>query len=421
MTRVASRRTRADAESRSGGMSPEASTLTPEMRLLVCCARRELPAAERARLHELVRSGVDWSRLAKVAGQHKMLPLAWWHLRAERTELPRATAIALEGAFVTNMGYMLRLSAELLQLNELFASHGVTMVPYKGPALGAQVYGNLALRQAGDLDLVVRRADVSRARALLLARGYQPRHALSRGGAEFMSRSRYGQEFDHPQGISVELHWAFTNGDVALSLALEDLAPRLGTVQIGGGSVAAFGVDDLLLLLCVHGCKHRWDCLEWICGVAEVIRSGSEIDWETLVARAGALGVRRMLLLGVLLARELLDAPVPESILRLARSDGVVPRLAATVPALLCSNGVTSEAAGTLSSDLFRLQLRERARDRVRFLWYRMTTPSRPESWLAVPVGKHWVPVHGFVRPFRVAVKMCSALRRGDRVARMRA
>jgi len=398
------------------------SVLPAELQLLVCCARRELTAADRLQLRELIREGIDWERLIESAARHKMLPLTWWHLRSESAAIPEAAVSALQVAFMTNMGQMLRLSAELLQLNALFASQGIVMVPYKGPALGAQLYRNLALRQGGDLDLVVARRDVSRARDLLLTRGYRPRHVLSRGGAEFMSRSRYSQEFDHPHGMSVELHWAFTNGDVALPLALEDLVPALGTVQIGGGAVAAFARDDLLLLLCVHGCKHRWNCVEWICGVAELIRGDAEsIDWPALIARASALGVRRMLLLGALLANDLLGAAAPPSVLRLARSDAAVPRLAASVPALLCEESARTESVGGLSADLFRFQLRERARDRVRFMWYRMTTPSRPESWLAVPLGKHWVPVHGFVRPLRVAVKVLSTVRRSHDDARARA
>jgi hypothetical protein len=295
------------------------------------------------------------------------------------------------------------------------------MVPYKGPALAALLYGNVALRQAGDLDIVVRRSEVDRARALLQARGYRPRHALDRGGEAFMLRSRYSEELERPDGPSVELHWGFTNGDVGLALDLDSLAPRLRAATLGGGGVPVFCPEDLLLLLCIHGGKHRWDRLEWVCGVAELLRAeGAGLDWSALLERSAALGVRRMLLLGVLLALDLLEAPVPDAIVRHARSDAAVPRLAREVPALLALEAVDGDETGSFATDLFRLQLRERPRDRLRFIWYRLTTPSRPERWSAVSLGTRWLPLHGFVRPFQLASKLLPALRRHRLAARAR-
>lgn len=373
-----------------------------------------------ARIRELLRSDLDWERLLMLATRHRMLPLLWWHLKTEKQALPEPCVELLQRAFLANATQMLRLSAELLELSRLFAGRGIAMVPYKGPALGAYLYENVALRHAGDLDLLVRRADVGRARAILLDRGYRPRHALSRGGEQFMLRSRYSEELDRVDGLSVELHWAFTNGDVRLPLDLDVLAPRLRTMQLGGGVLPMFGREDLLVILCVHGSKHRWDRLEWLCGIAELLRAHAlDLDWRVVVDRAGALGVRRMLLLGVLLAHDLLGASVPELFLQLARSDGTVSRLAAEVPKLFVSDAV-AEDASSLATDLFRLRLRERPRDRLRFIWYRLTTPSRPESWSAISVGRHSLPLHSLLRPFRIFARLVPALRQHLRTTRVR-
>lgn len=408
-------------------LSPSARYMTmsslsggdPEMQLLLCCAHRELGSADRERLDTILRSGPDWERLAALTRRHRMLPLAWQHLQLEG--VPPATAAWFGHAFVMNAGAMLHLSGELLQIVQLFKQHGIVAVPYKGPALGAHLYGNVALRQAGDLDILVKRDDVMRARALLIERGYAPRHDLTRGGAGFMRQSRYSEEFHRKNGLQVELHWAFTNGDIALPLDLEALEPRLATMKLGGHEVPVFDREDLLLILCVHGCKHRWDHLEWICGVAELLRtSAGVLDWDALVRRSSSLGIRRMLLLGVLVAHELLDAPVPPSILALARADRAVFSLAAEVPTLLVNESVTGGSAAGLSTDIFRFRLRERHRDRIRFLWYRATTPSRPESWSAVAVGRRWLPLHGVLRPFRVMGRILPAFLQHRSAARRR-
>lgn len=388
-----------------------------EMRILRCCARRELSPEQSDELRSLLADVIDWGGLFELAGRHKMLPLLWWHVKQHAALVEPAWAARLQWQFQQNASRMLRLTAELLRLIELFDSHGVLAVAYKGPALGAYLYGSLALRQSGDLDLLVRRQDVARARALLLESGYRPRRALSEGGTEFMRRSRYAEEFDR-DGVHLELHWAFTNGDVDLALDLDELAPRLFQVSLGPRTIPIFGVADHLLILCVHGSKHRWDRIEWLCGVAELLRAhGTEIAWDVVHDRARRLGVDRMLLLGVLLAHELLDAPVPPPTLERARGVGAVVELAGLVPALFTAPPVDVEQGSSLETDLFRLRLRERPRDRLRFVWYRLTTPSRPESWSAVGIGGLWLPVHGFLRPLRLLSKLPAAIGRHRRAA----
>jgi len=382
-----------------------AECFSPELQVLVCCARRTMRPDDRDRLRALVGGPLDFDRLLAVAVRHGMLPLLWSHLGAQRSAVPPQAAREIEAAFMRNAGRMLLLTRELLALIDALRAKGVLVVPYKGPALGAQLYGSLALRQGGDLDIVVRPHDVQQARDVLLRRGYRVRHALSPAGREFMTRSRYGEEFDHPDGPSVELHWAFTNGDVALPLRLDDVAGRLESVRVGASEVAAFALADLLVILCVHGAKHRWNRLELIAAVAELMRGAADLNWNAVLRNAARLGVRRMLLLGVVVAHDLLNAPVPERVMRIARADRAVARLAARVPQSL-TREATDDGRGGLESNLFQFQLRERGRDRVRFVWYRLTTPSRPESWRAVRLGSIVVPLHGIALPFRVLRKL---------------
>jgi hypothetical protein len=92
-----------------------------------------------------------------------------------------------------------------------------------------------------------------------------------------------------------------------------------------------------------------------------------------------------------------LDRPVAESRHRVSRV------LAA--PAL-------ARERGSLPTDLFRYGLRERWRDRARFLLYRLTTPSQPEHWRVVRLGPLTFATHGILRPFRVMRKLAWMLGR---------
>ena len=239
--------------------------VSPEFEVLLQCGRAGSPAERAERVEALVRNGLDWGRLLRLGEWHRMLPLLFWNLhRGPRGALPDGMMTVLHRFFVENAAAMLRLSGDLRGILSLFASRGVAVMAYKGPALAVQLYGNVALRHAGDLDLVVRPDEVLPARDLLLRLGYRSRHSPSPARLAFMLKSRYGEIFDRAAGQTVELRWGFTNGDVPFPINVGELLRRQRQVGLGGGTVGTLDDFDLLLVLCVHGAKHYWNRLEWI-------------------------------------------------------------------------------------------------------------------------------------------------------------
>jgi hypothetical protein len=145
--------------------------------------------------------------------------------------------------------------------------------------------------------------------------------------------------------------------------------------------------EDLLLLLCVHGSRHYWSQLNWICDIAELLRARPGIDWGGLLARAGAAGGVRMLLLGLLLAAEVLEVPLPPEVARQARSDWVVRELAAQVRGWLFRELADEKDEGGPPSEVlfhsFLLRVRERARDRWCYSRHMVWSPkARRARWL---------------------------------------
>jgi hypothetical protein len=379
--------------------------------ILLACGRRDMSSSQRARLHQLAGDpALDWNKLLTDAARHGLIPLLAHHLRSSDVVCPRTFSESLGTLEAATARRALRMTGELFGLLGSLRSAAVTAIPYKGPVLAMQLYGSAALRWCADLDLLVSRDQVEAARAVLIGLGYTAQHVVD-DGAGFLLRSRYSEQFTHPHRTEVELHWAFTNGDIAFRLGLEQLRARLQSIRLGGMDVAVLGREDLLLVLCVHGAKHRWERAEWLCCVAELVRQAPDLDWTALTGRATSLGVRRMLLLGLLLAHDVLEAPVPDNMLNLARRDRTVIRLAAEVPQILLAPPLPPGAL-SLPVDRCRYDLRERWRDRLRFGLYRVTTPSRPEEWRFVSLLGRRFPVHWIRRPFRLAAKGIPALLR---------
>jgi hypothetical protein len=346
-----------------------------------------------------------------------MLPLLYCTLtRADghdsNVEVPSETIDALRAAYVRNVGRVLRMTWDLLAILDKMEEAGVMVVPYKGPVLSSRLYGHLGLRPSVDLDVVVKKDDLQSARTILMELGYTPSVLLAGANHDFQVESRYSERFDRPNSI-VELHWAFTNKDVAFPLTLNDMSSRLTTHLVAGRKVPVFDLEDTLLVLCVHGAKHGWAHMEWICGIAELLHWEDEISWSDLLTRASETKSLRRLLLGLCLAHDLFRAPLPEDVKVRIREDGKVSALAAIVTSSLFDRDTGEEnlhTFGTLEHDLFHFRLGDRFHDSIRYLTYRMTTPSRPERWSTIPIGTHSIKLHSFTRPFAVLIKLLPAI-----------
>ncbi len=337
----------------------------PEDELLLCCARTALDTESAERIRALLRENIDWSTLLQTALWHGVMPLLHRSLHTTCPDaVPKPFLEQLRGCFYANAGHNTLLRTELLRLLQLLESHGIPTLPYKGAVLAVSAHGNLALRQFGDLDILTRKQDILRARDLLVSQGYRSMSPLSATRSAAFQRARRVYELLSQDGqIAVELHWAVTSWTFFFPLDPARLWERLETVSLGDTTVRSLAPQDLLLILCVHGAKHHWSKLVWVCDVAELLRAHPVLAWTSLLAQAKKLGARRMLCLGLLLAHELLGSALPKEVWNQIQADPIVPWLAAQVRRRLFTEPHGSLLA--LDHPAFYFRLRERLRDRV--------------------------------------------------------
>jgi hypothetical protein len=393
---------------------PAVSGLRPEARLLLCCARTSLSPALAGQLGELVRAGLDWPRLLRLAQDHGTAPLLYWHLnRVAPDAVPAPTRDAFREWFYDNARHNLLLTGELLRLLSLFTAHGVRALPFKGPTLAAFAYGNLALRQFLDLDLLVAPADLRRARELLAAEGYRSGLPLAPAREEdYLATIGQMPFVREGRTCMVELHARIAPRDFHFPLGLGRLWPRLRPVSLNGRDVLALAGEDLLLVLCMHGAKHLWSCLGWVCDVAELLRVHPGMDWPAVAAQARLVRCERILGLGLLLAHDLLQGPVPEELVRQARSVAAVRGLAAEVRRRLFR-----ESDGRLEglhNAIFQLRARERLGDGLRYALSLALTPTVAD-WTGFPLPAGLSFLYPLLRPARLAGKYGRRLLRRDR------
>jgi hypothetical protein len=357
-----------------GGLGLGASVNTPaaytrpEVELLFCCARTCVDPITAKRIRGLLREHIDWSYLLQTAFRWRVRPLLYRNLNAVYPEgVPEVILAQLRDHFRANARRNLFLVGELLKILRLFEMQGIPAISFKGPVLAASLYSDLALRECGDLDFLVRKRDIMRARSLLISEGYRSTEGLTDAQEVACLKSPLDYHLGYDDGnVDVELHWRVTPSYFAFPFDVDCLSEDLESTSLAGTTIRQISPQPLLLVLCVHGAKHHWERLSWICDIAELVRVHAELDWGQVLAQAGRLGCKRMVLLGLLLAHTLLGADLPQRVWSEIQADPVVEPLAIQMRGPLLSEDGGSY--GGTEWHTYHLRIKERWRDRILYL-----------------------------------------------------
>jgi hypothetical protein len=379
-------------------------TLPPEIELLLDCSRTD-PDPERAiRTQMLVEGGTDWNFLLRMAQAHLVMPLLYRQLRIACPDLvPRNTLRLLHDHYKANARRNLYLTGELARILHAMDGNGIVAIPFKGPTLTSLAYGDLSLREFKDLDVLVQRKHVSKAREIMGCLGYHLENRLFDVEKEAYLHSRYELPFVRRDGnVLVELAWEILPKYLSFPVADMAIWENLHEPEEHDNGFRTLRAEDTLLLVCVHGAKHIWHRLAWICDVAELVRNHQGLEWQTLMEQAKSLGGLRMLFLGLLLAEELLGAGVPEEVLDKAKADSVVRRFTEELKLRFIQG--PQQPPGLLSSSLFQVRMRERTKDRMKF-WLGLAMTTTPEDRTTLPLVGSLLPIHRLLRPIRLVAK----------------
>ncbi|MCF2148222.1 nucleotidyltransferase family protein [Desmonostoc muscorum LEGE 12446] len=281
----------------------------PEIELLLCCTRTHIDPETAERINTILQQEIDWTYLMEIAAYHGTIPLLYQSLKTTGKEaIPKTVLTQLQNHYHTNASRNLFLSHELLNILKLFAAHEIQAIPFKGLVLAISIYGNLAMRQFSDLDILVRQQDIVKAQELLIAQKYQ------------LEADYYGwqQTFVHSQKpeIVVDLHCELTPlSYFPFKLPdFETLWQRRRSLTLKGESIIDLSSNDLLIILAVQvarGVNEGRESLAQICDLAELLRIQKPLDWEQLLQQVNSLELERPFFISLLIVNTLLNTPLP--------------------------------------------------------------------------------------------------------------
>jgi Uncharacterised nucleotidyltransferase len=379
------------------------NTPRPELRMLLYCARTCLQAQEASQIKSLIEKDIEWTYLVQIARTHRVMPLLYRTLHSTcRDAVPKEILEQLRDHFYANAGRNLFLTKKLLKLLHLFEAHKIPAIPYKGPALAASIYGNLALREFGDLDILVHERDYQHAQHLLIGQGFR-----------LTIEHEWEKEFVDGSGrVAVDLHRRIAPREFPSPLSFDYLSKRIQSATLVGTIVPNLSPQDTLLMLSVQVTKDHYLQLAKICETSEFLRVHLSLNWARTLTEAKRLGAQRKILFALCLTRHLLGMALPREVVRELKVHKGVHELVEHASRQLFHRS-DNTVRDQLSSQRFRWLIRERLRDKLYPYYLRylhdVITPNELDRRL-LPLSRRLSFFYYFIRPARLVAKYTGLL-----------
>jgi len=382
--------------------------LTLEQKLLLAC----LSATPKPdQLSPLIKPDMLWDELLRLGEHHAVLPLIYQALKNIPDPLVPAPILnRLQRTFVALTLRNLQMQKELHRVIDLLTEEQIAVIPFKGPTLAEEAYGDIAMRSFVDLDLLVPADQAQVAVQVLLNQGYWTDFELPQARWAGLQRvDNHLPLYHSEQNWGVEIHWQLFH---PMYVQPFDLSAHWFDLQGGSdlqGSNTPEGAregrlerEETLVMLCTHGTKHFWAQLKWLVDIDRLLTNGSEISWVKVLSLASGSGSLRSLLLGLELSHRLFGTPLCDEVMAMISGDSSIHPLAENVIVKLFPDD--PERKQYLQEYLFYLKSRDSLADQVVQVVRWLLWPRRAD-WEVFRLGDWWHALYYVERPVRIFVK----------------
>ncbi len=356
---------------------------------------------------EILKKGIDWKKLREIVLYHKVLPILYKQLKKMDDSLvPQEEMAEMTSLYKNNALHNLRNAQILHRVIRLLSENGIDVIPFKGPALAIQTYGDLSLRNFSDLDFLIHTEDFNRIYEVLTAAGFCSSFPLTKGMKQYWMLFRRNFMFSDGPTI-IDFHHQITQGPRRISLKEKTWQNRC-TVELLSLKIQVLSPEHSLLCLCIHATKDRWGILRIMADIAHLISRHPGLNWRTMVSDAKEIGCLRMLCVGLQLSRQVcgLKLKLPDRILELIRKNRKARKLASKYLHQLLIIERTGKT-GKLYETFALINSMDSFGPRIKYLGYFAFTPT-PLDWKFIKLPEFLYPLYHLVRPFRLLFKLVS-------------
>lgn len=380
-------------------MTPKNSS--PEMSLLILCAKLSHSDNDIHAIKTLYNSLSTYKKLLSLAYTHAMLPKLYIILHKY---MGQTSAVAnLKPYYMDNIQKTMLMSAQLIKLVQLLQSHDIPTLSFKGPILSQLLHNSVSVRQYGDLDVLIKKIDREKVIHILKERHFHPEIILHDTSEKTFFDAVNVLGFHTPKkDIFIEIHWELLSKNYAISWKEDKLWERTNTVYIDHFPIEALNTENHFLYLCTHGSKHLFQRLSWVCDIDHFIQTQKTLCWKEVIALAKELGILRMIYLSLNLCEKLFNTPLPLEVKQYILKDNTTLLLTKKIIDVHFSHNSTSTKSPR--SFTLLLRMRENNFDKLKFIWHALFSP-KFDDFKFVQLPFYLKYLYLFIRPLRLLRK----------------
>ena len=384
-----------------------------ERKLILSCCQTKPEPQVKSEIAHLLKENLDWDYIFDNCLKHRVVPLLYQNIKQENCNIPLNIVSKFRDFEQKNTFHNIFITSKLAEVIENFQSAKIPVISFKGSTLAVSAYGNLTLRTFGDADILIEPENINPAVDILHKLGYPlPKQITKVLKTPYGKSSIFNESLNHQKSLeiiddrqlfAIELHWSLFSKSFPINVSFDSLWQNRTQANVLGKNIPQFAAEDLLLYLCIHGSRHYWCRLQWICDVAEFIRANPQLDWNKTQLQANKWGCRKMLYLGLILAHNLLDARLPENVKQKVDKDNTVRSLFKQISNRLFNDRENSE----FENHVFLLKCRDRYRDKLQYIASILFVPNQ-EDWNFINLPKQLHFLYYAIRSYRLLIKSIS-------------
>lgn len=230
-------------------------------------------------------------------------------------DIPLHVASEIKQNSVWQSMHNLMAMRKMLDVYRCLHDAGIGVFPMKGPLWGWLYYGNSGLRSFGDLDFFIDEKQLIRGTEALKKigfslDGYRDYLLSEKKLTEAYVRTDYQLAFS-PGSVDdvklLELQWRNTYPRFGRFFSYNELMDQPLDYTIHGDKVRVPRPEYQFLMLAIHhGLVEQWGRLKYMLDLVFFLRKhAGDLDWDFVWSAASDKGIKKIILLGLYLAKEI--------------------------------------------------------------------------------------------------------------------
>lgn len=263
-------------------------------------------------------SSQEWNSFCRYLESHSLANLLYARLQQKDllALVPPEERRVLHEIYLANAARNLVILTRAAEALAALQAENIPVIGLKGLYLLENVYGDIGARAMNDLDILVRREDVSCTISILQKLSYQP--------PIYFDSSVENRDVKHvppmslADGTTIEVHWSLLEQDEPFSIDPQGVWQRARSARFADTDAYALCTEDLLLHLCIHANYQHYLKLglRGMLDIALVLNlEADRLDWRKLGEISRQWGAEKTLALSFALIAEIGWANLPEGFL----------------------------------------------------------------------------------------------------------